>query len=108
METREPSRQATAQRAGNRLPQRAHFEAMRTRLVQRRLQRLWTPRHADLVRRAAGDAASIAWETGFPLLAFPTLFDEHAGRAVTQADRQEAILTRSRRLLTRGSRALSS
>lgn len=57
---------------------------------------------ADLnlrLRRAANEAAALAWTTNVPLLVFPTLFEEKAHLALRQAARQEHILERSRELL---------
>jgi hypothetical protein len=54
---------------------------------------------ADLrkrLRRAANDAAALAWLTPFPLLVLPVLLEELAEAARRQAIRQEAILRRSR------------
>lgn len=57
---------------------------------------------ADLnarLRRAANDAAALAWVTNFPLLVFPLLFEEKARLAFREALRQEGIRERSRELL---------
>lgn len=51
------------------------------------------------LRRAANEAAALAWTTAVPLLVFPTLFEEKARAAFTQAARQENIRERSRELL---------
>lgn len=51
------------------------------------------------LRRAANDAAALAWTTNVPLLVFPALFDEKAYLAFRQAARQECIRERSRELL---------
>jgi hypothetical protein len=51
------------------------------------------------LRRAANDAAALAWASSFPLLFFPVLFDEKAQAATVQQERQEKVLQRSRALL---------
>ena len=51
------------------------------------------------VRRAANEAAALAWDTRFPLLVFPGLFEEKAANAVRQVQRQLNIRSRSRQLL---------
>src|ERR1051325_12034887 len=43
------------------------------------------------VKQAANEAAGLAWTTGFPLLVFPTLFQEKVERARRQQDRAERI-----------------
>lgn len=51
------------------------------------------------LRRAANDAASMVWLTPFPLLLFPTLFEEKARMARRQLIRQQRIRLRSQTLL---------
>jgi hypothetical protein len=51
------------------------------------------------LRRAANDAAAVAWTTPFPLLVFPTLLDEKAREAEQRHNHQQAVLARSRRLM---------
>ena len=56
-------------------------------------------REAEAARRAANEAAALAWITAYPLLVFPALFDEKADMAISRAERQEEIRERSRELL---------
>lgn len=49
--------------------------------------------------QAAGEAAGIAWTTEFPLLVFPTLFEELTAKARLRAAREEMIKARSATLL---------
>ena len=49
----------------------------------------------DPLKRAANEAAAIAWLTAYPLLVFPTLFEEKTREARRQADRQQQILAAS-------------
>jgi len=51
------------------------------------------------LRRAASEAAALAWVSRYPLLVFPVLFDELAETAVLRAQRQEQVRRRSRELL---------
>ena len=50
-------------------------------------------------RRAANEAAAVAWTTYFPLLVFPELLDEKTREARTQHQHQQAVLARSRRIM---------
>ena len=43
------------------------------------------------LRRAANEAAALAWVTLYPLLVFPVLFEEKAAAAVRQTERQARI-----------------
>jgi len=52
------------------------------------------------VRRAANEAAALAWVTPYPLLVFPALFEEKAGAALLQVERQKDVRRRSLELLT--------
>ena len=51
------------------------------------------------LRRAANEAAGLAWLTPFPLLFFPTLLEEKARAAQARLRRQRRILERSQELL---------
>ncbi len=55
------------------------------------------------LRRAANEAASLAWVTPFPLLFFPTLLEEKARTARRQQARQKRIRQQSRTLLDEAS-----
>ena len=50
-------------------------------------------------RRAANDAAAVAWSTSFPLLVFPELLEEKAREARQRQQHQQAVLARSRRIM---------
>ena len=78
--------------------QENHFEQLKTALVQRRLEGLWNPELSVQVRRAAHEAAALAWITPYPLLVFPTLFEEKAAAALRVANRQRQIRSLSREL----------
>jgi len=62
--------------------QETEFERLKTGLVSERLESLWKPELSAEVRRAANEAAALAWLTAYPLLVFPVLFAEKADAAV--------------------------
>ena len=43
------------------------------------------------LRRAANEAAALAWTTSFPLLVFPTLLEEKARQARLQLQKQKQV-----------------
>src|SRR5690242_11626351 len=65
------------------------FEQLKGQLLSERLEEIWEPAFISHVRRAANDAAALAWVTPYPLLVFPVLFDEKADTAIKVARRQE-------------------
>ena len=75
------------------------FERLRDQMLGERLETVWEPELNHQVRRAANEAAALAWVTPYPLLVFPVLFDEKAEAAMLQAERQEQVRRRSRQLL---------
>ena len=54
-----------------------------------------TPELNAPLRRAANDAAALAWATVFPLLVFPVLFEEKIEAAVLRLRRQARIYANS-------------
>ena len=72
---------------------------IKNRLLAERLDLLERPDLNVAVRRAANEAAALAWVTFYPLLVFPTLFEEKTAAAVLQADRQARVYASSRELL---------
>jgi hypothetical protein len=75
------------------------FERLKNRLLARQLAEAPTPELNPPLRRAANDAAALAWVTLYPLLVFPVLFEEKIAAALRQAERQARIFKRSRELL---------
>jgi hypothetical protein len=75
------------------------FERLKTRLLARELAQAPAPELNTPVRRAANEAAALAWVTLYPLLVFPALFEEKIATALRQAERQARIFERSRELL---------
>jgi hypothetical protein len=72
---------------------------LKRRLLTEWLNRAESAEELALFRRAANEAAAIAWLTPYPLLVLPLLFEEKARRASAQAKRQRQIRSRSRQLL---------
>jgi hypothetical protein len=67
--------------------QENQFERLKTALLGQRLEALWKPELITHVRRAANEAAALAWVTPYPLLVFPVLFDERAAAALQTVSR---------------------
>jgi hypothetical protein len=82
-----------------RAAQEANLERLKDRLLRRALEDLAEPGFHAPMRRAALEAAALAWVTPYPLLLFPGLFEEKARLALFQARRQEAVRQRSSELL---------
>ncbi len=79
--------------------QENQFEELKRQLLKQRLEESWEPELNSQLRRAANEAAALAWVTSYPLLVFPTLFEEKAETAVRVFERQAQVLQRSRELL---------
>jgi hypothetical protein len=75
------------------------FEQLKRRLLTARLDELWEPELNAMARRAANEAAAIAWVTPYPSLFFPALFEEKLQAGVEVAERQAEVSQRSRELL---------
>jgi hypothetical protein len=75
------------------------LEQLKARLLRQMLAPVEEPGLNTALRRAANEAASVAWFTPFPLLFFPTLLEEKAADAVRQQQRQREIRQRSQVLL---------
>ncbi len=54
----------------------AHLPRLKLRLLGERLDANSTPDSARPLRQAANVAEALAWETPYPLLVFPCLFEE--------------------------------
>lgn len=83
----------------SRARQDAELERLKKQLLEERRGEAWDSRLRGALRRAANDAAALAWVTPYPLLVFPVLFDERAEAAVNQSLRQNQVRARSRELL---------
>ena len=79
--------------------QEAELERLKARLLSERLEALGDPEVGGQLRRAANEAAALAWVTRYPVLLFPVLFEEKTETALLRAERQEQVRQRSRELL---------
>jgi hypothetical protein len=75
------------------------FERLKRLLLTLQLAELAKPELNTPLRRAANEAAALAWVTAYPLLVFPALFEEKTAAAVRQTERQARIYANSRELL---------
>lgn len=82
-----------------RATQETALERLKSRILREFLSDLPEPRLNGYLRRAANEAAALAWVTPYPLLVFPTLFEEKAEAAILQAERQVSVRERSLQLL---------
>lgn len=88
-------------------PPDVNYRAAETTELERLKQRLLREKLADEIngeltvplRRAANEAAALAWVTTHPLLVFPALFEEKARITRRQFERQLAVRARSRELI---------
>ena len=71
------------------------FERLKRRLLAEELARATLDLNTPL-RRAANEAAALAWATVVPLLVFPALFEEKVAATVRHAERQARIFRKSR------------
>ena len=75
------------------------FEQLKNRLLETHLDANAAPELIAPLRRAANEAAALAWVTRYPLLVFPALFEEKTAAAVRQTHRQARIYANSRELV---------
>lgn len=78
--------------------QETELDVLKARLLRETLEQTTDPGLYAFLRRAANDAAAIAWTTQFPLLVFPALLEEKADAARAHYQRQQAIMARGRGL----------
>ena len=77
-----------------RATQETEFERLKNKLLAEQLVQA-TPELNVPLRRAANDAAALAWATVYPLLVFPVLFEEKIEAAVLRLRRQARIYANS-------------
>jgi hypothetical protein len=75
------------------------LEKLKNRLLAEKLGEAWGADENSQVRRAANEAAALAWLTKYPLLVFPVLFEEKADSGLARAEQQERVTRISRDLL---------
>lgn len=76
------------------------LDSLRADLLEAALERNGTPSLVPWVWSAAHEAAAIAWLHPFPLLVFPTLFDEKLTAARKHHHQQNLIRSRTEEWLT--------
>ena len=82
-----------------RATQETEFDRLKNLLLNQELTQATAPGFPAVVRRAANDAAGIAWGTAIPLLVFPVLFEEKIEALKRQTRRQTRIYTTSSELV---------
>jgi len=75
-----------------RAAQEVEFERLKAKLLTRELAEAATPELGFPLRRAAAEAAALAWDTNVPSLVFPVLFEEKTSVAMRQSNRQARML----------------
>ena len=75
------------------------FERLKSRLLAEQFETIKQPQLNTALRRAANEAAALAWVTFYPLLVFPTLFEEKIRVAIRHAERQARIYANSPELV---------
>jgi hypothetical protein len=79
--------------------QECALDHLKARLLRQALEQAAEPELNAPLRRAANEAASLAWFTPFPLLVFPILLEEKAAAVRRQLDLQRTIRQRSQGLV---------
>jgi len=77
----------------------SEFERLKSHLLAETLAEAGQPELNAPLRRAANEAAALAWVTFYPLLVFPALFEEKSRAALRQAARQARIYVNSREII---------
>lgn len=75
------------------------LEQLKNRLLRTVLHEATDAESYAPLRRAATEAAAMAWVTPFPLLFFPVLFEEMSSAARLHLARAQSVRKRSRRIL---------
>jgi hypothetical protein len=82
-----------------RATQETEFERLKNRLLTETLLTTARPDLNASIRRAANEAAALAWVTFYPLLVFPVLFEEKLRHARRHAERQARVYANSPELV---------
>jgi hypothetical protein len=77
----------------------SRLEALKSRLLATHLAGAEDRALAPAFRRAANEAASLAWVTPYPLLVLPVLLEEKVAAARHHARRQALVLNRTANFL---------
>jgi hypothetical protein len=86
-----PTRFQVRPRVLTRAEREVRLGELKNRLLRLHLAEADTSELVPVVRRAAEDAASLAWATPYPLLLLPELVEEKVAMARIQAARQAQI-----------------
>ena len=78
----------------------SELERLKNRLLREAIAAISRPSLLAPLRRAANEAAALAWLEPHPLLVFPVLFEEKALITRRRAHRQELIRARSSELMS--------
>jgi hypothetical protein len=76
-----------------------NLERLKNQILRSRLNDAPSAEWTVLLRRAANEAASLAWLSAYPLLVFPELFSEKLRETLEINRRQKRIRTRSAELM---------
>ncbi len=90
---------STERPAPRRQTEENELDQLKNRLLRQQLAAAARAESIVTLRRAANEAASLAWLEPFPMLVFPELFAEKVRLAWTNRERQSDIRTRSAHLL---------
>lgn len=83
----------------NRAVQDAALDELKNRLLAERMAEVQEPPLAPALRRAADEAAALAWLTPYPLLVLPGLLDEKAAEARRHARKQSVVRRRTQLMI---------
>jgi hypothetical protein len=75
------------------------LERLKACLLLEHTRAVADPAIQSWLKRAANDAASIAWATTYPLLVLPVLLDEKMREACRKAELQKSIYVRSQSIV---------
>jgi hypothetical protein len=90
---------ATTRAANTAIPLDAEFATLQEKLLENAFNHTETLSLYGAIRQAANEAAGLAWMTEFPLLVYPTLFDEKTLAFRKREHRQQQIMARSHALV---------
>lgn len=77
----------------------SELERLKNRLLREALREVVNTSLTAPLRRAANEAAALAWLEPHPLLVFPVLFEELAAQARRRLQKQQLVRARSEDLL---------
>jgi len=81
--------------------EQSDLELLKNGLVRTKLTTFLENGLSPVIRQAANEAAGLAWETPFPLLFLPELFEEKFAQLRLQFEKQKQIRVRTQRLMAR-------